>query len=218
MSSKRHIAFLTGTRADFGKIKPLIIAAHEEGCRVSVFATGMHMLPRFGDTILEVTRTIPAEIPITSFLNQQDGDTMDVVVANTITGGFGSSLLSLAARAARSTTMTDDVAEKVAKLLMSSEPAEVAAAVKLLEEYGQKAAKSSTNRLTREAGVIGGVTNVLQPDIRTDKPVLSLEEAIAQDQANAPKGPSQLEIDIAADIAAEKAAAQKKVPGTSLGN
>ena len=86
MSSKRHIAFLTGTRADFGKIKPLIIAAHEEGCRVSVFATGMHMLPRFGDTILEVTRTIPAEIPITSFLNQLDGDTMDVVVANTITG------------------------------------------------------------------------------------------------------------------------------------
>ena len=86
MSSKRHIAFLTGTRADFGKIKPLIIAAHEEGCRVSVFATGMHMLPRFGDTILEVQRTIPAEIPITSFLNQLDGDTMDVVVANTITG------------------------------------------------------------------------------------------------------------------------------------
>ena len=86
MSSKRHIAFLTGTRADFGKIKPLIIAAHEEGCRVSVFATGMHMLPRFGDTILEVQRTIPAEIPITSFLNQLDGDTMDVVVSNTISG------------------------------------------------------------------------------------------------------------------------------------
>lgn len=140
------------------------------------------------------------------------------VVANTITGGFGSSLLNLAASAARSANMTDDVAEKVAKLLMSSEPTEVAAAVKLLEEYGQKAATSSTNQLAREAGVIGGVTNVLQPDIRTDKPVLSLEEAIAQDQANAPKGPSQLEIDIAADIAAEKAAAQKKVPGTSLGN
>jgi UDP-N-acetylglucosamine 2-epimerase (hydrolysing) len=86
MSSKRHIAFLTGTRADFGKIKPLIIAAHEEGCRVSVFATGMHMLPRFGSTVLEVKRTIPTDIPIISFLNQQDGDTMDVVVANTITG------------------------------------------------------------------------------------------------------------------------------------
>jgi len=86
MSSNRRIAFLTGTRADFGKIKPLIIAAHEEGCRVSVFATGMHMLPRFGDTILEVQRTIPTEIPITPFLNQQDGDTMDVVVANTISG------------------------------------------------------------------------------------------------------------------------------------
>ncbi|TSA53805.1 MAG: UDP-N-acetylglucosamine 2-epimerase (hydrolyzing) [Actinobacteria bacterium] len=86
MSSSRHIAFLTGTRADFGKIKPLIIAAHEEGCRVSVFATGMHMLPHFGSTVLEVKRTIPTDIPIIPFLNQRDGDTMDIVVANTITG------------------------------------------------------------------------------------------------------------------------------------
>ena len=136
------------------------------------------------------------------------------VVANTITGGFGSSLLNLAASAARSAKMTDDVAEKVAKLLMSSEPAEVAAAVKLLEEYGQKAATSSTNQLAREAGVIGGVTNVLQPDIRTDKPVVSLEEVIAQEpKQTAPSGLSQIEADIAADKAA-----QKKVPGTSLGN
>jgi hypothetical protein len=119
------------------------------------------------------------------------------VVANTITGGFGSSLLSLAARAARSTTMTDDVAEKVAKLLMSSEPAEVAAAVKLLEDYSKKAATSSTNQLAREAGVIGGITNVMQPDIRTDKPVVPLAEVIAQQPAPS-SGLSQIEADIAA--------------------
>lgn len=148
----------------------------------------------------------------------EEGVPIGDILASAITAGPQSALLNFAANAIRSAKMTDEVAEKVAKLLMSSEPAEVAAAVKLLEEYGQKAATSSTKQLAREAGVIGGVTNVLQPDIRTDKPVVSLEEAIAQDQANAPKGPSQLEIDIAADIAAEKAAAQKKVPGTSLGN
>ena len=86
MSSKRHIAFLTGTRADYGKIKPLILAASEEGFKVSVFATGMHMLERFGSTILEVKRTLPEKIQIVPFENQIVGDSMDVVVANTIKG------------------------------------------------------------------------------------------------------------------------------------
>ena len=86
MSASKHIAFLSGTRADYGKIKPLIHAAHAEGFKVSVFATGMHMLERFGSTILEVRRTLPDEVFIIPFENQSVGDPMDVVVANTIKG------------------------------------------------------------------------------------------------------------------------------------
>ena len=86
MSVSKHIAFLTGTRADYGKIKPLILAAHAEGFKVSVFATGMHLLERFGSTILEVRRTLPDEVSIIPFENQSVGDPMDVVVANTIKG------------------------------------------------------------------------------------------------------------------------------------
>ena len=86
MSVSKHIAFLTGTRADYGKIKPLILAAHAEGFKVSVFATGMHLLERFGSTILEVRRTLPDEVSIMPFENQSVGDPMDVVVANTIKG------------------------------------------------------------------------------------------------------------------------------------
>ena len=86
MSSSRHIAFLTCTRADYGKIKPLILAAHENGFRVSVFATGMHLLPQFGLTIKEVRRTLPKDITIVPLKNQVENDTMDVVVAKTITG------------------------------------------------------------------------------------------------------------------------------------
>jgi hypothetical protein len=131
-----------------------------------------------------------------------EGTPVGDVVAGTIAGGgsplpFYSSLLNLAANAARSARMTDEVAEKVAKLLMSSEPAEVAAAVKLLEEYGQKAVTSSKNQLAREAGVIGGITNVMQPDIRTDKEVVPLAEVIAQ-QPRPTGGLSQIEADIAA--------------------
>ena len=86
MSVSKHVAFLTGTRADYGKIKPLILAAHAEGFKVSVFATGMHLLERFGSTILEVRRTLPDEVFIIPFENQSVGDPMDVVVANTIQG------------------------------------------------------------------------------------------------------------------------------------
>jgi len=86
MLSSKHIAFLTGTRADYGKIKPLILAASHEGFKVSVFATGMHMLERFGSTILEVARTLPETVRIFPFENQILGDPMDVIVANTIKG------------------------------------------------------------------------------------------------------------------------------------
>ena len=86
MSVSKHVVFLTGTRADYGKIKPLILAAHTEGFKVSVFATGMHLLERFGSTILEVRRTLPDEVFIIPFENQSVGDPMDVVVANTIQG------------------------------------------------------------------------------------------------------------------------------------
>ena len=85
MSIKRHIAFITGTRADFGKLKPLILISSQHGCRVSVIATGMHMQKRFGSTVTEV-KLLPSEIEIFSFVNQQDGDTMDRVVSNTISG------------------------------------------------------------------------------------------------------------------------------------
>jgi UDP-N-acetylglucosamine 2-epimerase (hydrolysing) len=86
MSVSKHVAFLTGTRADYGKIKPLILAAHAEGHKVSIFATGMHLLERFGLTILEVQRTLPDAVQIFPFENQILGDPMDVVVANTIKG------------------------------------------------------------------------------------------------------------------------------------
>lgn len=85
MSAERHLAFLTGTRADFGKIKALILVAHDSRIRVSVMATGMHMQERFGNTVLEISRSLPTDVEIYSFQNHSDNDTMDRVVANTIT-------------------------------------------------------------------------------------------------------------------------------------
>ncbi|HTU57456.1 MAG TPA: hypothetical protein VMF89_03465, partial [Polyangiales bacterium] len=52
---KRHITFLTGTRADFGKLKPLLraVAGHPR-FEYSVFVTGMHTLKQYGSTANEV--------------------------------------------------------------------------------------------------------------------------------------------------------------------
>lgn len=53
----RKILFITGTRADFGKIKSLIssVEAHEE-MEAYVYVTGMHLLQQFGNTYEEVLK------------------------------------------------------------------------------------------------------------------------------------------------------------------
>ncbi|RGP37212.1 UDP-N-acetylglucosamine 2-epimerase [Pseudotabrizicola alkalilacus] len=80
----RHILFLTGTRADFGKLEPLAAAARDAGHRVTFFVTGMHMMERYGLTKLEVQR-MPG-VRVHEFLNQRPGDGQDIVLAKTVIG------------------------------------------------------------------------------------------------------------------------------------
>jgi|TARA_B110000908_G_C10263135_1_gene460908 UDP-N-acetylglucosamine 2-epimerase (hydrolysing) len=42
--ASRSLLFVTGTRADFGKMEPLGLAAVEAGFDVTFFVTGMQML------------------------------------------------------------------------------------------------------------------------------------------------------------------------------
>jgi UDP-N-acetylglucosamine 2-epimerase (hydrolysing) len=87
MSTPRSVLFLTGTRADFGKLKPLMQQVERSPdfeCRV--FVTGMHMLARFGSTVNEVLKA--GFRSVHTYINQ-DGSApcrMDVVLASTITG------------------------------------------------------------------------------------------------------------------------------------
>lgn len=80
----RSLLFVTGTRADFGKLEPLAAAARDAGFAVSFFVTGMHMLDRYGRTKLEVARFPGADI--FEFLNQRVGDPQDVILAKTVLG------------------------------------------------------------------------------------------------------------------------------------
>ena len=84
MTQARSVLFITGTRADFGKLEPLATAARDEGYRVSFFVTGMHMLPLYGLTKNEVHR-VPG-VNVVEFLNQREGDPQDIVFAKTVVG------------------------------------------------------------------------------------------------------------------------------------
>lgn len=55
MTSVRRIAYITGTRADFGlMLSTLLSIAREPGLALDVIATGMHLFPEYGNTIDEV--------------------------------------------------------------------------------------------------------------------------------------------------------------------
>lgn len=89
MSKPRKIVFLTGTRADFGKLKPLIKEVERSReFEAHIFATGMHMLKRYGSTLYEIKKS--GFKKVFSYINQSDsGDSqMDLILANTVQG-FG---------------------------------------------------------------------------------------------------------------------------------
>ena len=83
MGKKRKILFLTGTRADFGKLKPLMRAVETDGeLECGIFVTGMHLLARYGYTYRQVEREGFSNV--FTAMNQTGGEAMDLVLANTV--------------------------------------------------------------------------------------------------------------------------------------
>lgn len=84
-NSLKKILFISGTRADFGKLKPLMQAVSDHpDFEYQVFGTGMHMLSKYGNTINEIRRA--GFDRVFMFINQIEGDSMELILANTITG------------------------------------------------------------------------------------------------------------------------------------
>lgn len=82
---KKKIIFLTGTRADFGKIKSLLqILEKHDKFEVFVFVTGMHLMHEYGYTLIEIERCSFQNIYV--FENHTSESTMDLTLAKTING------------------------------------------------------------------------------------------------------------------------------------
>lgn len=81
----KRILFLTGTRADFGKIKSLIsILDNNQEFEVFVFVTGMHLQEDYGYTLIEIERCNFKNVH--AFDNHTHESTMDLTLAKTIDG------------------------------------------------------------------------------------------------------------------------------------
>ena len=79
------LLFVTGTRADYGKLEPLALAALSAGHNVTFFVTGMHMMEKYGLTKTEVHRQ--KLFNVVEFINQRESDPQDIILAKTV-GGF----------------------------------------------------------------------------------------------------------------------------------
>ena len=82
MKLRKKIIFVTATRADFGKLKSLIsIVKKSKQFKIYLVVTGMHVIPKFGNTFKEVIKTFGPNI--IKFKNQSLGDRLEIILAKT---------------------------------------------------------------------------------------------------------------------------------------
>ena len=83
----KRVLVVTGTRADFGKQRGLMRALEAaEDFSLQIVVTGMHLIERYGETVIEVLDEGFSEVH--QLPNQIPGEPMDLVLANTV-AGFG---------------------------------------------------------------------------------------------------------------------------------
>ena len=82
----KSITFITGTRADYGKIKSLILELQKKKkkFKTHLIITGMHNIHKYGSTKDEIKKDNIQNCY--TFNNQSNATSMDIVLANTIKG------------------------------------------------------------------------------------------------------------------------------------
>ena len=81
----KTILFVTATRADYGKLKTIILSAQKvKKFKSYVFVTGMHNMSIYGNTFWQLKKD--NIVNIKKFSNQKIGDAHDKILSNTING------------------------------------------------------------------------------------------------------------------------------------
>lgn len=94
----------------------------------------------------------------------EEGGDIGQTIGQAVTGSPVNALTGLVARLANRATITPAVADKMADMLMAKNPADVAAVVKLLEDYAAQQAPRAVRATAGEAGAVtGGTTSIWNP-------------------------------------------------------
>lgn len=84
MSTKKKIVFITGTRADYGKLKS-IINKIKKNFNTYIYITGMHMLSKYGSTYIQVVNENRKSSKIKLFKNQTNKEEpASIIFARTV--------------------------------------------------------------------------------------------------------------------------------------
>lgn len=74
----KKILYITGTRADFGLMTPILKAVEDSGkLRLCLYATGMHLMPEFGNTFAFVRKEFKYAKKIESIFNDNQTGILD---------------------------------------------------------------------------------------------------------------------------------------------
>ncbi len=70
---KKKIAYVSGTRADFGLMTPILKSIQRsKKLELQVYATGIHLMPEFGRTVREVKKLFPSFKKINAIFKSDD--------------------------------------------------------------------------------------------------------------------------------------------------
>ena len=119
----------------------------------------------------------------------KDNEVINQIISDTITGGPKAGLANQALRWINSSHMNDETAKQVAKMLASKEPAEVAAAVKAIEDYSARAAQRSETVGNRADVTVRGINAARPPapegpedkDLSTDELINKYKPTMTQE-------------------------------------
>lgn len=79
----RKVVFITGTRADYGKLKPLMRKIEDSPLHsCHIFVTGMHLLKKYGATFSEISKDGYRNVHLATGI--LEGSSMDVSLGTTI--------------------------------------------------------------------------------------------------------------------------------------
>ena len=84
----KKILFITGTRADFGKLKPLMLSIEKSNDFIcNIFTTGMHLLKVYGETHDEIRKcSFKNNYLFINHMGISGSDKMDIILSKTVDG------------------------------------------------------------------------------------------------------------------------------------